>query len=422
MRADISYYRATPPPSPTFLIARSIAAQRARPTLAMSMQIHAPAPIMSTSSRARGRSQPGSPLTQAAQLQPPQRPPIMARPSSRLNEHDRMLYVHPLPSPKLSGVSLPGSPFLAPTGTMLLNGNGSPPMSSQAAGDTAARTPHPRREHLVTPAPQGLSRTRSITQSSRTSAGAGDRAYSDSVAQAQVAYGTPSSPSPARAHLQRSAPSAPPHVGRAAHTQRTSPERSPAVPPHEAGVLRGAKEQERREKSSERRYRGEPGSSSGSGHSMASSRNLSAESDLFFGAVGESSVTSLSSAESKASPTATAPSRGSFSASRPQVLQIQSRSPMHSPSTPLKQLHGFSSPQSLSSANGLSPLTPPPTPPFNARTAAEQCRAMDGYVSFANIAGLGVPEGAVDEDMDEDDDRGRWWRWSESASSIGVAS
>ncbi|KAH9828834.1 uncharacterized protein C8Q71DRAFT_891820 [Rhodofomes roseus] len=119
---------------------------------------------------------------------------------------------------------------------------------------------------------------------------------------AQVAYGTSSLLSPARAHLQHSAPSAP-HVGRAAQAQKTSPERTPAVTPHDAvmrneleGVLRGAKQQGRRQKSTER-------SSCGSGNSMVSSRNLSTESDLFFGANGEVSVTVtlLSSAESKTS-------------------------------------------------------------------------------------------------------------------------
>ncbi|KZT63732.1 hypothetical protein DAEQUDRAFT_770333 [Daedalea quercina L-15889] len=444
----------------------------------------------SQSRRPVSRSRADSPLTQAAQLQSPPRPP-MARPSSRserllrdtlrrAEEHDRMLSVHPLPSPKLSGPSLPGSPFLAPTGTMLLNS--SPPVSSQgsrrhsrkntassvasipcdlcdlhfdslgasvaeqdaddeddeghgwslrsgaSASSSSSGHGHVHSHFQSTPTKPGLTRNRSITQSSR----AGDRTYSESVA--QFAYGTPSSPSPARAHLQRSAPSAP-HIGRASHAQRASPERSPAVTPHDAvlrnkleGVLRGVKEQDRREKSSERRHR-EQGSSSGSGNSMASSRNLSAESDLFY-VVGESSVTSLSSAESKTSPTATVPSRLSFSSNRPQpqMLHLQSHSPMHSPSTPSRHL---SSPQSQSSASGHSPLTPPPTPPFNARTAAELCRAMDGYVSFANIEGLGVPEGAVDDDMDDDDDSmGRWWRWltmkgrarSESASSVGVVS
>lgn len=57
---------------------------------------------------------------------------------------------------------------------------------------------------------------------------------------------------------------------------------------------------------------------------------------------------------------------------------------------------------------------------------------MDGYVSFANIEGLGVPEGAVDEDMDDDDGRaGMLWRWfyakkgrgrSEDTGSFSVAS
>lgn len=361
MRANYSH-RATPPPSPTFLLTHSIAARRARPTLAMSMQIHAPAPIISTASRcmspplpsvagpsARGRSQSRRPTShsrqsspQAAQLQPSR--PHMARPSSRserllrdtlrrAEEHDRMLNVHPLPSPKLSGASLPGSPFLAPTGTMLINS--SPPLSSQQsrrhsrkstassaasiscdlcdlhfdsigaslaerdaddedddlhgwssirAGTSASSSSSghgPVHTYFQgTPTQSGPSRTRNVAQSARAS----DGVHTDT---AQVAYGTPSSPSPARTRLQCSAPSAP-HIGRASHAQTTSPEHAPhdAVLRHKLeGVLRGAKEQERRGKSTERRHR-ETGSSSGSGNSMASSRNLSAESDLFY-AIGE---------------------------------------------------------------------------------------------------------------------------------------
>lgn len=245
-----------------------------------------------------------------------------------------MLSVHPLPSPKQSGASLPGSPFLAPTGTMLING--SAPASSQQsrrhsrkstassaasiscdlcdlhfdslgeslaeqdaddedddlhgwssmrAGTSASSSSSGHGPVHVyfqgTPTQPGPSRTRNIAHSGH----AGERAYADTGA--QVAYGTPSSPSPARARLQCSAPSAP-HIGRDSHAQTRSPERAPhdAVLRHKLeGVLRGAKEQERRGKSTERRHR-EAGSSSGSGNSMASSRNLSAESDLFY-AVGE---------------------------------------------------------------------------------------------------------------------------------------
>ncbi|KAF9526890.1 hypothetical protein CPB83DRAFT_837040 [Crepidotus variabilis] len=37
------------------------------------------------------------------------------------------------------------------------------------------------------------------------------------------------------------------------------------------------------------------------------------------------------------------------------------------------------------------PVTPEMRPQFNARKASAQCRAIDGYVSFANIEGLGMP-------------------------------
>lgn len=40
----------------------------------------------------------------------------------------------------------------------------------------------------------------------------------------------------------------------------------------------------------------------------------------------------------------------------------------------------------------LSPGSPhTPSRPFNARRASAQCRAIEGYVSFANVEGLGVP-------------------------------
>lgn len=57
-------------------------------------------------------------------------------------------------------------------------------------------------------------------------------------------------------------------------------------------------------------------------------------------------------------------------------------------------------------------LTPPSTPPFNAWTASEVCKQMDGYVSFANIEGLGEPG----LDMNGDDAESveglrKWGRW-----------
>ena len=42
---------------------------------------------------------------------------------------------------------------------------------------------------------------------------------------------------------------------------------------------------------------------------------------------------------------------------------------------------------------------------------------MDGYVSFANIEGLGIPEGS-DEDTDEDaKSRSRWFQWLQLKSN-----
>ena len=57
------------------------------------------------------------------------------------------------------------------------------------------------------------------------------------------------------------------------------------------------------------------------------------------------------------------------------------------------------------------PLTPPPTPPFDARTAAETCKRMHGYVSFANVEGLGEPPGLDMDSDDSEDGLRRWAKW-----------
>ena len=45
------------------------------------------------------------------------------------------------------------------------------------------------------------------------------------------------------------------------------------------------------------------------------------------------------------------------------------------------------------------------SPQFNARKASARCRAIEGYVSFASVEGLGEPA-EVDDDEDEEE-RGR---------------
>ena len=45
------------------------------------------------------------------------------------------------------------------------------------------------------------------------------------------------------------------------------------------------------------------------------------------------------------------------------------------------------------------------SPQFNARKASARCRAIEGYVSFASVEGLGEPA-EVDDEEDEEE-RGR---------------
>ncbi|KAG9102210.1 hypothetical protein FS749_011639 [Ceratobasidium sp. UAMH 11750] len=60
------------------------------------------------------------------------------------------------------------------------------------------------------------------------------------------------------------------------------------------------------------------------------------------------------------------------------------------------------------STTSHSPITPPPSPPFAANRIALQLRDREGYVSFADVQGLGMPHDA-DEDVDPERGRGRWW-------------
>lgn len=69
-------------------------------------------------------------------------------------------------------------------------------------------------------------------------------------------------------------------------------------------------------------------------------------------------------------------------------------------------------------------VTPPPTPPaFDARNASAKLRSIDGYVSFANVEGLGVPPGVDEDATEEEKRRGSWWQWRggrERSGSLGT--
>ena len=97
----------------------------------------------------------------------------------------------------------------------------------------------------------------------------------------------------------------------------------------------------------------------------------------------------------------------SLSNSASDIARLSSTTPVFNrrDSVPHKA-NGASSPSSPSE-----PMTPPPTPPFNARTASEVCKRMNGYVSFANVEGLGEPPG-MDIDADPSEEASsRWGRW-----------
>ncbi|KAI9508600.1 hypothetical protein F5148DRAFT_874432 [Russula earlei] len=63
-------------------------------------------------------------------------------------------------------------------------------------------------------------------------------------------------------------------------------------------------------------------------------------------------------------------------------------------------------------------VTPPPTPPtFDARGASARLRTIDGYVSFANVEGLGGPPGTEEEALEDERRGGLWWPWRDRSRS-----
>jgi len=100
------------------------------------------------------------------------------------------------------------------------------------------------------------------------------------------------------------------------------------------------------------------------------------------------------------------------------------RNNTHPPTTAPFPVHPHRTLQSLPPSHWQSQqVTPPPTPPsFDARGAAAKLRTIDGYVSFANVEGLGGPPGTEEEVMEDESRRGMWWPWRgrERSGSLGA--
>ncbi|KIY62366.1 hypothetical protein CYLTODRAFT_459045 [Cylindrobasidium torrendii FP15055 ss-10] len=88
--------------------------------------------------------------------------------------------------------------------------------------------------------------------------------------------------------------------------------------------------------------------------------------------------------------------------------------PFTPPATPPREQPSPTlSTSSTESASPTPPLLPPspsaaPSHKFNARTASQQCRLIDGYVSFSSVEGLGMPPDPPEEVKQEPD--GSWRR------------
>ncbi|KDQ21246.1 hypothetical protein BOTBODRAFT_40112 [Botryobasidium botryosum FD-172 SS1] len=69
----------------------------------------------------------------------------------------------------------------------------------------------------------------------------------------------------------------------------------------------------------------------------------------------------------------------------------------------------MSSPLSRAGKPLSEPITPPPSPPFDARSASLMLRDREGYVSFSDVAGLGGPCMDDDDALPDAEHAGRWW-------------
>ncbi|KAF8706182.1 hypothetical protein RHS03_05084, partial [Rhizoctonia solani] len=79
--------------------------------------------------------------------------------------------------------------------------------------------------------------------------------------------------------------------------------------------------------------------------------------------------------------------------------------PPHGPLPPVPSMTRSRTSPAISRS---SPITPPPSPPFDAKRIALQLRDREGYVSFADVQGLGIPSEELDT-ADTDRSRAKWW-------------
>ncbi|QRW21401.1 hypothetical protein RhiXN_06390 [Rhizoctonia solani] len=79
--------------------------------------------------------------------------------------------------------------------------------------------------------------------------------------------------------------------------------------------------------------------------------------------------------------------------------------PPHGPLPPVPSMTRSRTSPAISRS---SPITPPPSPPFDAKRIALQLRDREGYVSFADVQGLGIPSEELDT-PDTDRSRAKWW-------------
>lgn len=96
--------------------------------------------------------------------------------------------------------------------------------------------------------------------------------------------------------------------------------------------------------------------------------------------------------------------------------QFQGYYPQHGTTYPSPEYHPFSAPttpsrnRSPNSSISLHPITPPPSPPFDAKMASLALRDREGYVSFSDVEGLGEPMHLDGDDSEQSEDgRSRWW-------------
>jgi len=110
---------------------------------------------------------------------------------------------------------------------------------------------------------------------------------------------------------------------------------------------------------------------------------------------------------------------------RDRVKWVQHEPDRHSTGGPYRSSRRVSVPRHNSKESDETsyndPLTPPPSPPFNAQTASRLCKDIEGVVHFSDIEGLGAPPGLTEEELEELQNKAQKDRFALFSTWLGLS-